>query len=94
MGEIIDKVKDKAIDIKDKVVDDTKDIVNMTKDSARTPSIASSYSAERKYTESDLGIETRKTNVPITEYRDEVKEKIAIPTNIKIYQSASEAMFT
>jgi hypothetical protein len=51
LGEITDKVKDKAIDITDKVADDTKDIVNMAKNSARMPSItSSSYSSERNYT--------------------------------------------
>ncbi|HEY0579182.1 MAG TPA: hypothetical protein VGC75_00605 [Candidatus Nitrosocosmicus sp.] len=91
MEEIIDKVKDKTFDVKNKVVDDAKDIVNMAKDSATTPTVASSsYSSEGKYAERDRGIETRKTNAPITGYREEVEEKLTIPTNIKEYQYTSD----
>ncbi len=92
MGEIIDKVKEKAKDVKDKVVDNTKDVVNTAKDSTRTPSIAYTNSPEIKYKEIDLDIENRKIDAPITELRkekEEEEEKLTIPTNIKEHKSAT-----
>ena len=91
MVEIIDNVKENTKDIKDKVVDNTKDVVDKTKDSVITPSsysppISYSYDPERKYDKSNPGIEIRKINNPITEYREEEQ---TIPVNIKEHESGA-----
>ena len=81
MGEIIDKVKDKAKDVKDKVVDTTKGVGEKTKETV-TPSSSpssssdSSYSdsssstQDRRYEEGGPGTEVGRNDDPLTEYRD------------------------
>ena len=78
MGEIIDKVKDKAKDVKDTMVDTTKDVVGKTKDTMDTSSSSSyagndqSYSSggDRKYEEGGPGTDVSRNDDPLTEYRD------------------------
>jgi hypothetical protein len=87
MGEIIDKVKEKATDVKDKVVDNTKDITDAAKDSASTtssPSASSSSqsisypnSPENKHEKNSLVPEYGKIDSPPTEYGK--KEPIITP---------------
>jgi hypothetical protein len=79
MGEIIDKVKDKAKDVKDKVVDTTKGVGEKTKETV-TPSSSSSSSSsssdssssnqDRRYEEGGPGTEIGRNDDPLTEYRD------------------------
>jgi hypothetical protein len=75
MGEIIDKVKDKAKDVKDKVVDTTKGVGEKTKETV-TPSSSSSSSdssssnQDRRYEEGGPGTEVGRNDDPLTEYRD------------------------
>jgi hypothetical protein len=87
MGEIIDKVKEKATDVKDKVVDNTKDIIEAAKYSASTTSPASTSSSpqsisypnspENKHENSSLGPDYGKIDSPLTGYGK--KEPIIIP---------------
>ena len=79
MGEIIDKVKDKAKDVKDKVVDTTKGVGEKTKDTV-TPSSSStsdssssgspSSNQDSRYEEGGPGTEVGRKDDPLTEYRD------------------------
>jgi hypothetical protein len=68
MGEIIDKVKEKAKDVKDKVVDTTKDVAGKTKDTVDSKS--SSLNEERIYEEGRPGTEIGRKDNPLTEYRE------------------------
>jgi hypothetical protein len=68
MGEIIDKVKEKAKDVKDKVVDTTKDVEGKTKDTVDSKS--SSLNEERIYEEGRPGTEIGRKDNPLTEYRE------------------------
>ena len=70
MGEIIDKVKEKAKDVKDKVVDTTKDVAGKTKDTVDSKSSSSSLDEERIYEEGRPGTETGRKDNPLTEYRE------------------------
>jgi hypothetical protein len=71
MGEIIDKVKDKAKDVKDKVVDTTKDVAGKTKDTVDSKSsYSSSSNGERIYEEGRPGTEIGRKDDPLTEYRE------------------------
>ena len=69
MGEIIDKVKEKAKDVKDKVVDTTKDVAGKTKDTVDSKSLSSS-NEERIYEEGRPGTEIGRKDDPLTEYRE------------------------
>lgn len=76
MGEIIDKVKEKAKDVKDKVVDTskdvadkTKDVAGKTKDTVNSSSSSSSPSSQRDYEEGAAGTETGRKDDPLVEYR-------------------------
>ena len=87
MGEISDKVKEKATNVKDKVVDNTKDIIDAAKDSASTTSpsstssssqsISYSNSLENKNEKSSLGLDYGKIDSPLMEYGK--KEPIITP---------------
>ena len=76
MGEIIDKVKEKATDVKDAMVDGTKDVVDKTKDTFDPQSSSvnndQSYSVgqDRKYEEGGPGTDVSRNDDPLTEYRD------------------------
>ncbi|MBA3283473.1 MAG: hypothetical protein H0U27_00235 [Nitrosopumilus sp.] len=90
MGEIIDKVKEKAKDAKDAVVDTTKGVAGKTKDTVSpSPSSSSSQSSEsssgqdRRYEEGGPGTEVQRGDDPLTEYRE--KEAMT-PAKIKEHE--------
>ena len=78
MGEIIDKVKDKAKDVKDAVVDTSKDVAGKAKDTVdsssggtdQSYSSSSSSTGDRKYEEGGPGTDMNRSDDPLTEYRD------------------------
>lgn len=76
MGEILDKVKEKAKDVKDAVVDTTKDVADKTKDtmdessSNSNQSYSSSSGGDRRYEEGDAGTDVDRKDDPLTEFRD------------------------
>ena len=88
MGEIIDKVKEKAKGAKDAVVDTTKGVAGKTKDTV-SPSSSSSQSPEsstgqdRRYEEGGPGTEVQRGDDPLTEYRE--KEAMT-PAKIKEHE--------
>ncbi len=89
MGEIIDKVKEKAKDAKDAVVDTTKGVAGKTKDTVSPSSSSSSQSSEsstgqdRRYEEGGPGTEVERGDDPLTEYRE--KEAMT-PAKIKEHE--------
>ena len=87
MGEIIDKVKEKAKDAKDAVVGSTKDIAGKTKDtvspSSSSQSTESSSGQDRRYEEGGPGTEVQRGDDPLTEYRE--KEAMT-PAKIKEHE--------
>ena len=70
MGEIIDKIKEKAKDVKDTVVDTTKDAADKTKDTLDSASTSTSSNQGRKYEEGGPGTEIGRKDDPLTEYRE------------------------
>ncbi len=77
MGEIIDKVKDKAKDVKDAVVDTTKDVAGKTKDTVSSSTSSpppqspdSSSNQDRRYEEGGPGTEIGRGDDPLKEYRE------------------------
>jgi hypothetical protein len=70
MGEIIDKVKEKAKDVKDAVVDTTKDVADKTKDTLDQPENTSVSSTEKGYEEGVAGTNKNRQSDPLTEYSD------------------------
>jgi hypothetical protein len=92
MGEIIDKVKEKAKDAKDAVVDTTKGVAGKTKDTISPSSSSSSSSSQssgsstgqdRRYEEGGPGTEVGRGDDPLTEYRE--KEAMT-PAKIKEHE--------
>ncbi len=89
MGEIIDKVKEKAKDAKDAVVDTTKGVAGKTKDTVSPSSSSSSQSSgsstgqDRRYEEGGPGTEVERGDDPLTEYRE--KEAMT-PAKIKEHE--------
>ena len=87
MGEIIDKVKEKAKDAKDAVVDTTKGAAEKTKDtvspSESSQSSGSSSGQDRRYEEGGPGTEVQRGDDPLTEYRE--KEAMT-PAKIKEHE--------
>ena len=89
MGEIIDKVKEKAKGAKDAVVDTTKGDAEKTKDTVSPSSSSSSQSPEsstgqdRRYEEGGPGTEVQRGDDPLTEYRE--KEAMT-PAKIKEHE--------
>ena len=87
MGEIIDKVKEKAKDAKDAVVDTTKGVAGKTKDtvspSSSSQSSSSSTGQDRRYEEGGPGTEVERGDDPLTEYRE--KEAMT-PAKIKEHE--------
>ena len=81
MGEIIDKVKEKAKDIKDAVVDATKDVAEKTKDTVDPKLQTSSSSTSRQYEEGDAGTNIERRSDPLTEYSE--KEPMT-PARLKV----------
>ena len=71
MGEILDKVKEKAKDVKDAVVDNTKDVADKTKDTLDQPENTSVNStSNREYEEGGAGTNKNRQSDPLTEYSD------------------------
>ena len=70
MGEIIDKVKEKAKDVKDAVVDTTKDVVYKAKDTLDQTENLSINSTDKEYKESVAGTNKNRRSDPLTEYSD------------------------
>jgi hypothetical protein len=70
MGEIIDKVKEKAKDVKDDVVETTKEVAGKTKDTVTPSSSSSSTIQDRRYEEGGPGTEIGRGDNPLTEYRE------------------------
>ena len=70
MGEIIDKIKEKAKDVKDTVVDTTKDTADKTKDTLDSAS-ASSSNQERRYEEGRFSALRHASHQNIADAHDE-----------------------
>ena len=70
MGEIIDKVKEKAKDVKDSVVDTTKDVADKTKDTLGQSENTSVNSTDKEYEEGVAGTNKNRQSDPLTEYSD------------------------
>ncbi len=70
MGEIIDKVKEKAKDAKDKVVDTTKDVSDKAKDTLDHTENASVNSTDKLYEEGVAGTNKNRQSDPLTQYSD------------------------
>ena len=70
MGEIIDKVKEKAKDAKDAVVDTTKDVAGKTKDTIDQSESTSANSTDKEYEEGVAGTNKNRQSDPLTEYSD------------------------
>ena len=88
MGEIIDKVKEKAKDVKDAVVDTTKDVAEKTKDTVDSTLQMSSSSTNRQYEEGVAGTNTERKSDPLTEYSEKepmtpARLKVEGPTAVK-----------
>jgi hypothetical protein len=88
VGEIIDKVKDKAKDIKDEVVDTTKDVSGKAKDTIDSSVQTSSSSTGREYEEGAAGTNTNRKSDPLTEYSDKepmtpARLRVEGPTAVK-----------
>ena len=88
MGEIIDKVKEKAKDLKDAVVDTTKDVADKAKDTVDSSVKTASKSGNREFEEGTAGTNKNRTSDPLTEFSDKepmtpAKLKIGEPTAVK-----------
>ena len=70
MGEIIDKVKEKAKDAKDAVVDTTKDVAGKTKDTLDQSENTSVNSTDKEYEEGVAGTNKNRQSDPLTEFSD------------------------
>ncbi len=70
MGEIIDKVKEKAKDVKDKVVDTTKDVAGKAKDTVDKSVKTPPNSSVKEYEEGAAGTNKNLKSDPLTEYTD------------------------
>ena len=70
MGEIIDKIKDKAKDVKDSVVDTTKDVAGKADDSVDQAGRTTVDSTGKEYEEGVAGTNKQRQSDPLTEYSD------------------------
>ena len=70
MGEIIDKVKDKAKDVKDAVVDTTKDVTDKAKDTVDHSEKTLENSTDKEYEEGVAGTNKNRQSDPLKEYSD------------------------
>lgn len=70
MGEIIDKVVEKAKDVKDAVVDATKDVEEETIGTPDSSARTSSNSSDREYEEGTAGTNRNRQSDPLTEFSD------------------------
>ena len=88
MGEIIDKVKEKAKDVKDSVVDTAKDVAEKTKYTVDSSLQTSSNSTDTEYEEGAAGTNTNRKSDPLTEYSDKepmtpARLRVEGPTAVK-----------
>ncbi len=87
MGEIIDKVKEKAKDVKDAVVDTTKDVADKTKDTLGQSENTSVNSTDKEYEEGVAGTNKNRQSDPLTEFSDKpmtpAKLNTGEPTAVK-----------
>jgi hypothetical protein len=88
MGEIIDKLKEKAKDVKDTVVDTTKDVSEKTKDTVDSSLNTSTSLIDKIYEEGAAGTNENRKSDPLTEYSDKepmtpAKLKVEEPTAVK-----------
>ena len=88
MGEIIDKVKDKAKDVKDAVVDTTKDVADKAKDTVDHSEKTLENSTDKEYEEGVAGTNKNRQSDPLTEYSDKepmtpAKLNVGEPTAVK-----------
>jgi hypothetical protein len=70
MGEILDKIKDKAKDVKDSVVDNTKDAASKADDSVDQAGRTTVDSTDKEYEEGVAGTNKQRQSDPLTEYSD------------------------
>ena len=70
MGEILDKIKDKAKDVKDSVVDTTKDAAGKANDSVDNAERTTVDSTGKEYEEGVAGTNKQRQSDPLTEYSD------------------------
>ncbi len=70
MGEIIDKIKDKAKDVKDSVADTTKDVAGKADDSVDQAGRTTVDSTDKEYEEGVAGTNKQRQSDPLTEYSD------------------------
>jgi hypothetical protein len=70
MGEIIDKIKDKAKDVKDSVVDTTKDVAGKADNSVDQSGRTTVDSTDKEYEEGVAGTNKHRQSDPLTEYSD------------------------
>ena len=70
MGEIIDKIKDKAKDVKDSVVDTTKDVAGKAQHSVDQADRTTADSTDKAYEEGVAGTNTHRQSDPLTEFSD------------------------
>jgi hypothetical protein len=71
MGEILDKIKDKAKDVKDSVVDTTKDVTGKENDSVDNAERTTVDSNDKQYEEGVAGTNKHRQSDPLTEFSDE-----------------------
>jgi hypothetical protein len=70
MGEILDKIKDKAKDVKDSVVDTTKDVAGKENDSFYNAERTTVDSNDKQYEEGVAGTNKHRQSDPLTEFSD------------------------
>ncbi len=70
MGEILDKIKDKAKDVKDSVVDNSKDVAGKADDSVDQAGRTTVDSTDKEYEEGVAGTNKQRQSDPLTEYSD------------------------
>ena len=70
MGEIIDKIKDKAKGVKDSVVDTTKDVAGKANNSVDQAGRTTVDSSDKEYEEGVAGTNKQRQSDPLTEYSD------------------------
>jgi hypothetical protein len=70
MGEILDKIKDKAKDVKDSVVDTTNDVAGKADDSVDQAGRTTVDSTDKEYEEGVAGTNKQRQSDPLTEYSD------------------------
>lgn len=70
MGEILDKIKDKAKDVKDSVVDTTKDVAGKADDSVDQAGRTTVDSTDKEYEEGVAGTNKQRQSDPLAEYSD------------------------